>query len=300
MQREISLWLGLVLCCLGVGGCRPDGGAGGADEAEAGLRTFEVRGVVIQVTPEERSVRIRHEEIRGYMAAMTMPFEVKDTNELAGLGPGDVVTFRMLVTADDGWIDRVKKVGFDASVASRERDAVRVVKLVKELEVGDEVPDYELINEFGRRVRLSEFRGRAVGLTFIFTRCPYPTFCPRQSKQFAEAAARLASDPGAGTNWHLVTVSFDPAHDTPEVLRAYARELGYDPARWSFVTGSQVDVDALTEQFGVLVGRDGELFSHNVRTAVVGPKGRVFRIFAGNTWSVDALVEALQEAARAE
>jgi protein SCO1/2 len=261
-------------------------------------QVYAVTGVVMGLELDERTVRVRHQEIPGYMAAMTMPFEVKDTNEIAGLEVGDVVTFRMLVTDDDGWIDTVRVVGFDETVLPVERAPVRQVRMVEPLNPGDLVPDYVLTNELGQRISLGQFRGKALGLTFIFTRCPYPKFCPRQCTLFAEGLRRLASAPGGPTNWHLLSVSFDPQHDTPPVLRDYAQRYQYDPARWTFATGSLIDIDALTEQFGMLFARDGELFSHNLRTVVLDARGRVYTNIVGNTWTAEDLVAAMTEAAR--
>jgi protein SCO1 len=156
-----------------------------------------------------------------------------------------------------------------------------------------------LIDERRRPVALSQFRGQALGITFIYTRCPYPTFCPRQSVQFAEVCRQLKARPAGPANWHLLSVSFDPAHDTPSVLRAYARGYKYDPARWNFLTGEMIDIDALTEQFGMFFARDGEGFSHNVRTAVIDAEGRIQRIFVGNEWTVDEFVAAMVKAAGA-
>jgi protein SCO1/2 len=134
-------------------------------------------------------------------------------------------------------------------------------------------------------------------MTFIFTRCPFPNFCPRLSGNFADAAGRLAAQ-AAPTNWHLLSVSFDPDNDTPEVLRRYAESYRADPERWSFATGDMEEIDALTEQFGLVFGRDGDSISHNARTAVLDPEGRVSLIITGNEWSVEELVEAMTAAAR--
>lgn len=301
--------LGIVSLLPFLTACRSTGtpGAGadhgpGAAAAPAGTRVFTVKGVVREIRPGGREVVIRHETIPGYMAAMTMPFTVKDPAELAEVGPGDTVQFRLTVTEEDGWIDQIRVLSRGEPEDPRPVvPEVRVVRQVEELAVGDELPDYPFVTESRRRIRLSEFRGRALGLTFIYTRCPYPTFCPRQTRQFVEAAERLkARLPGAPARWHLLAISFDPAHDTPAVLRRYARQYGADLERLNFCTGEVIDLDAITEQFGMIVARDGEGFSHNVRTVVVGADGRIRRIFIGNEWTVDEFVTEMVRAAGAE
>ncbi len=268
----------------------------------AGPQIFTVKGVVREIRPGNREVVIRHETIPGYMAAMTMPFTVKDPGELAGVGPGDTVQFRLNVTETDGWIDQIRVLERGEPEDPRPVvPEVRVVRQVEELAEGDALPDYPLVTESRRRIRLNEFRGRVLGLTFIYTRCPYPTFCPRQTRQFVEATERLKERlPGTPARWHLLAISFDPAHDTPAVLRRYARQYGADPERLNFCTGEVIDLDAITEQFGMIVARDGEGFSHNVRTVVVGADGRIRRIFIGNDWTVDEFVAEMVKAAGAD
>lgn len=301
--------LGLALCLIvPLSGCRSPQSAGGepiagtsaaARATPDGTQVFTVKGVVRELRPEHREVVIRHEAIPGYMAAMTMPFTVRDPAELAGVEPGDTVQFRLTVTAEEGWIDQLRVLRRAEPEDPRpEVPSVRVARQVDELEEGDLLPDYPLLTESRQRIRLEAFRGRALGLTFLYTRCPYPTFCPRQTRQFVEAAELLKQRlPGSPPRWHLLAVSFDPAHDTPSVLRRYARQYGADLERLNFCTGEIADLDALTEQFGLIVARDGEGFSHNVRTVVVNADGRIRRIFIGNQWTTDDFVTEMVKAA---
>jgi protein SCO1/2 len=253
--------------------------------------------VVEEVRPEDRAVVIRHDAITNYMPAMTMPFDVKDTNELTGLQRGDVVAFRLQVTAEEGWIDRIQRLGAAADALPKPRESVRRVRWVEPLNLGDPLPDYPLTNEFGLAFRLSEFKGQALGLTFFFTRCPYPNFCPRMSSHFAEAARQLAARPGGPTNWHLLSVSFDPEEDTPAVLKRYGERYRYDSNRWTLATGELVEIDALTEQLGLAFGREGQFFNHNLRTAVIDARGRVQKIIPGNDWKVEDFVAEMIRAA---
>ena len=268
----------------------------------AAPQTFQVRGVVKEVRAADREVVIKHEEIPGYMAAMTMPFDVKDVKELDGLAPGDTVSFRMNVTATDGWIDQIKVLDKGvADTAKPEVPSVRIVRDVDELHEGDVMPDYPFVTESRRPVRLSDFKGQALGLTFFYTRFPYPTFCPRQSRQFAEATTQLKQLlPGPQKRWHLLAISFDPAYDTPAVLHRYAQQYGADPAWLNFCTGEMIDIDAITEQFGTFYARDGEGFSHNVRTVVVDATGHIQRILKGNEWQTADFVAEMVKAVAAK
>lgn len=282
-------------------GCRhPSAPAQSGPPPSGAPQTYAVTGVVREIEPDRRRARIRHEEIPGYMAAMTMPFEVRDPRELDGVNPGDKVAFRLNVTETDGWIDQVKVL--ETGVPEDPRPVVpgvRQTRIVEELEAGDPLPDYPFVDEQRRPVRLHDFKGKALGITFIYTRCPYPTFCPRQSSQFAEACRQLLDRPDGPRNWHLLSISFDPSHDTPSVLRRYAKRYDYDPARWNFLTGEMIDIDAITEQFGMIVALDGDGFSHNVRTVVVDAAGRIQRIYVGNEWQTEDFVAEMVKAAQA-
>ena len=284
--------------------CQRDAGgppASAAQDTATNLQVFAVKGLVRRVDPENALVHLEHEAIPGYMEQMTMPFDVKDTNELSGLLVGDAVSFRLRVTDAEGWIDQIVKIPLDrVALKPKPRPPVRVTRVVESLKVGDPIPDYPFTNELGQAIRLHQFRGQALGLTFIFTRCPYPTFCPRMSAHFAQACQQLLARTEGPTNWHLLSVSFDPDYDTPAVLKAYAEGYGYSPSRWSFATGAMIDIDAITEQLGMFFAPDGSFFSHNVRTVVLDARGRVQRIFAGNDWKVADFVGEMVKAASAQ
>ena len=271
------------------------------------VQAFLVHGIVRELKPEENSLVIQHEEIPGYMPAMTMPLKVKKPKEMANLQPGDNVSFQMVVTKTDGWIEQVKKLPASESPAPPApvlpstfptNAPVRVVRDVEPLNIGDPLPDYTFTNELGQAVSLAQFKGQALAITFIFTRCPFPTFCPQMSRYFRETQEKLKQQTSM-TNWHLLTLSFDPEFDTPAVLKNYAEEYQADPSRWNFLTGALIDVTALTEQFGVQFWRvnPGEPLSHNLRTVVVDAAGRVQKIFPNNNWTSDELVAEMLKAA---
>ena len=267
-------------------------------QSQTSARTnYQVKGTVKELKVDGRTVVIQHEEVPGYMPAMTMPFKVKNTNELDNLQPEDRVSFRMVVTSDEGWIENVIRLGTAKVDTLPSVESFRRVRDVDPLKVGDLMPDYRFTNELGHAMSLKEFKGKALALTFIFTRCPFPEFCPRMSNNFAEAYKRLMMTPNAPTNWHLLSISFDPAYDTPAVLKGYAGRYNYDANHWSFVTGAMIEIDAITEQFGLGFSRQGPTINHNLRTVVVDANGRVRRILTGNEWKAAELVEEIGRAA---
>jgi len=262
-------------------------------------QVYFVKGVVEEIKPGRKVVVVKHEEIPGYMEAMTMPFDVKDPRDLALVKPGDKILFRMLVTKEEGWIDRVTVLESYSMGKPPTRPAMRRVRDVDPLEPGDLVPDYPFVNEQGRAVSLGQFRGQAVALTFFFTRCPFPNFCPRMSGNFHEACQKLKALPKAPTNWRLLSLSFDVEYDSVKVLQRYAQIYKADPQHWSFLTGALIDVDALTEQLGLVFSREEGTFNfnHTLRTAVIDTRGRLQHVFVGNEWKPAELVEQLLKAA---
>ena len=275
----LSAWL--VLGCQ-----KPVAPSSPVEEAQR-ITTYPARGTVRKVNPSTHSVVIAHEEIPGYMAAMAMEFDARAPHELEGLQPGDVVTFRLSVDAERSWIDQLHKVGVGAVVGSA------LPEPEPPLAAGVVAPDCALVDVSGRRFHVADYRGQVLVISFIFTRCPLPDFCPRLSTRFSELPAALS---GAGERWHMLSISFDPAYDTSERLAAYATRFRADPARWIFATGEESDVLAFGAAFGLAVERTDAGFQHNLRTVVLDPAGRVARIFSGNTWTTSELAAEVQRA----
>jgi len=276
------------------GTATPDGTGAGTAPREV----YSVTGTVVEVQAPEKYVEIQHQDIPGYMRAMTMPFDVKDTNELNGLGPGDKVVFQMIVLTNDAWIEGIR-VTEKSIKGIPTTGPFRVVKDVEPLEVGDLLPEYHLTNELGEAVSTAQFPGQALVLAFIFTRCPYPTFCPLTVGNLAAAQHRLQTMTNGPTNWHILTVSIDPLYDTPAILKDYGQRFGYAPDKWSFLTGDLVEITALAEQFGMTFWHEdgNQLPSHNLRTVVVDASGKVQSIVPGNQWKVEDLVKGVVKAA---
>ena len=257
--------------------------------------TYAVRGTVQALAADHRHVTIKHEKIPGYMAAMTMDFSVRDTNALSTFAPGDVITFNLVVAADDDWIENLQRVGSTNAPAPL---AWHVV--ASELEVGDELPDCEFTSENGQSVRFSDFAGRAVAFTFFFTSCPLPEFCPRMNKNFSEARTLLLADTNAPANWQFLSVSFDSSFDQPEILSGYGKFYrGDDTNRWLFAVASTNTLKVLAPKVDLRFWRENGSISHNLRTVVLDPQRKIFKQFDGNDWTPQQLVEAMRAAAKA-
>lgn len=275
-------------------------------------KVFQVKGVVKELKPNGKTAVIAHETIPDYMDAMTMDFDVKDPRELAGLKPGDAVSFRMVVTKNDGWIENVRKLAPAAPTNASQRITInstngtnagplsfRRSPMVEPLNIGDAIPDYKFTNQFGAPISLAQLKGQALALTFIFTRCPFPTFCPRMSQNFEKAQKQLKSLPNAPKNWTLLSISFDPEYDTPPRLKKYAEPYNIDTNHWQFVTSDLWTIDGITEQFGLTFYRDTPtaLPQHNLRTVVIDTRGRVQKVFVGNEWTADEFAGEMVKAA---
>jgi protein SCO1/2 len=257
-------------------------------------RIFTVRGMILSVDPQAGIVRIAHEEIPDYMPAMTMPFMVRDSNILRNVKPGDQVSFNLSVTSDDSWISSMEKRSGTASesgLASRAQgsdgDATR-------LQPGESIPDLTFVDQDGNARKFTEFSDKFLVLTFIYTRCPLPNFCPLLTRKFGELQDRLGKEfPG---KFHLLSVTIDPAYDTPELLKHYASVHSSDPARWTFATGTKQQVAAIAELFGLTYDQKiPGLIDHDMRTALIAPKGQLLHIWKSNFWTPYEIRNRMEE-----
>lgn len=257
---------------------------------------YAVTGMVYSVHPGDHRVVVDHQEVAGYMDAMRMSFTVRDTNALVGLIPGEEITFNMIVTDDDSWIEDIKETGVAKNILP-DNAGIHIARDVEPLEPGDELPDYPFVNEQGKAVQLNDYRGNALVVSFLFTRCPLPQFCPLTARKLVETQDQLLQNPGAPDNWRILAVSIDPEYDTPARLKQFGESYGYDPARFSLLTGERIDVGALAEQFGLLFWSEQGTVNHNLRTIVIGADGTVRTNMVGNEWAVDTLVREVRAAA---
>jgi protein SCO1 len=265
--------------------------AGGAlawswhDRSEA-VRRFQVTGVVV-AAPENGVLRIAHDDIPGYMPAMTMAFAVGEAGSPA-VAAGDRVRFSLRVAPDGVTAERIAVVGRAAPAVTRAGGAIA------RLSRGDALPAISLVDEEGRRVTARDFLGRTTFVTFVYTRCPLPEFCPAITSRFKQLQAALAKDQALARKARLLSVTLDPAYDTPAVLKDYARAIGADPARWSFASGDPAEVLKVARAFSVYVEQNGAILDHTLATALVDENGQVREIWRGNGWSVNDLLAALR------
>jgi len=185
------------------------------------VRIFRGEGVIRELPPSGDTVIVRHEAIEGFMPKMTMEFNVRDTNQLKGLRAGDLITFRVNANASESWVDEIRRTGTNAGPAGSIAQPMPSIFSASQLKHGDMLTDAELTTEEGRTVKWSDFKGRAVGFTFLFTRCPLPDYCPRMNQNFGRARELLQQLEAGPTNWQFISISFDTEFDRPEVLKRY-------------------------------------------------------------------------------
>lgn len=276
----------LLLFCVGLGSLACRRAPSNAPVVTEQRTNYDGRGVVRKVDREANRAVIAHEEIPGYMEAMAMEFSVPDTEDLAVLQPGDSIAFRLSVTDTRSWISHVQTIA---------KAAVPIPAVLASGEVtsGAPIPDCLLLDQNNQRFRLSDFKGSVLAITFIFTRCPLPDFCPRMSEQFSAVQREFRAD---GAKWHLLSISIDPAYDTPERLAAYAARYRAETTRWTFATGETSDINNLTSVFGLQTKREGTELNHTLRTVVVDAAGRVRKVFVGNEWKPAELIDEMTRA----
>lgn len=262
-----------------------------APQSSNAARTFTVHGVVMALKPADQIIVIRHEAISNYMDGMTMPFKAADTKTFSALSPGDQVTFQLHVTDQESRVDNFVKTGFEQIPTNAAAPTAPVASPHASL------LDYKFTNELGQAVSINDFRGQALGITYFYTRCPLPDYCPRLSKNFQMACAKLKARPGAPANWHFLSITFDPEIDTPAMLKAYAGTYQSDPARWSFLTGPPDKIAELARASGVNYRQQDGSYDHNFRTLIIDAKGNLQMVFPTSGDLSDMIVNEMIKAA---
>lgn len=281
--------------------------AGAACTAKSNERRFTLQGQVLTVDPAKRVAEIKHEEIKGFMPAMTMPYEVREAKLLDGLAPGDLINATLVVESNGAYLSAIAKVGSaPLEKPPAEQAAAPFASSGFELlKPGEAVPDGHFVDQDGRARNFSSFAGRPVVLTFIYTKCPMPTFCPLLDRNFAAIQKSLETDPALAAlkgRVRLVSISFDPLTDTPAVLKEHAAALKADPRVWTFLTGDRDDIDRFGSRFGVQVARSvtgPRDITHNLRTAIIDADGKLVTTYTGNEWSTEQLLADLKPLAGA-
>lgn len=263
----------------------------------SGVRHYEARGIVRGVASDRRTIDVEHEAIPGFMPSMTMPFSLRDQKQIAGLAIGDAISFRLSVTDRDSWIDQIKKISADElrlpspTAMPQTRSTMNTSTRLRE---GDALPSFELIDQNGDKIDMETFRGHPFVLTFIFTRCPLPNFCPLMSKNFAELQDAIKNGSGPVAETRLLSISFDPEFDTPQILKSFAEHEQADPTIWTFATGEKSQINDLTQSFSVYVQREGGTISHGLATALIDRNAKIVRIWRGNAWTPAEVIESIR------
>jgi protein SCO1/2 len=257
-------------------------------------KEYQLKGQILDIKPDTGEVLVKHGDIPGFMPAMTMPYTVGDAKILADKQPGDLITATLVVGETEAHLSQIAKTGH----APIEDAAAPEITASDMLKAGDPVPDTTLVDENNTARPLTSLKGHRVAVTFMYTRCPQPDFCPLMDRNFAAVQNEVKKTPGLG-DVRLVSISFDPANDTPAVLKAHARTLQADPAVWHFVTAGKDDIKAFAAKFGVTAepsDAGANVITHNLATAVIDPDGRLVKIHPGNSWTPANLIADLQAA----
>ena len=282
---------------MAVAGCHRQQSGAEDSAITTSYKVFKLRGKVIANQPATGEITVKHEAIPGFMDAMTMPYRLKDPSILSELHPGDVITADLLVSQ-----------GADASVlldhivvVAEGKPDYRPAVMYHVPAKGDTVPDFKLRNEDGRIIHLNQFRGKNLLITFIYTRCPLPNFCPLVTHNFAVIHQQLSADPVTKDKTHLICVSFDPEHDTPERLKAYGEEyIGSDAkkafAHWDFAVPEKPVLMEMAKYFdvGMSDAADGTI-THTLSTTLIGRDGKVLKFYSGNEWTPQQVVTDVKQ-----
>lgn len=263
-------------------------------------KRYPLTGKVISVNKTERTATIDHEAIPGYMDSMTMDFAVKNDSDLDRMKPGDRITGDLVVTDASSWIEIT-------AITQGGSELTPTTIVPGEPKPGDQVPDFTLVNQDGKQIRLSQYKGKALALTFIYTRCPDPDQCALMSSNFAAIDKELQQQPAVAKSAHLLSITFDPDYDTPKVLRSYGasntgRYSDEKFQRWEFATGDKDQISAIAKYFGVTYFKDPESgqekLVHSLRTAVMDAQGRLVKLYRGNDWKPAEILADLKSLAQ--
>jgi protein SCO1/2 len=256
-------------------------------------KRYDFKGKVVAVEPDKHLVTVSHEDVKGFMPAMTMSFTVHSESDLQILAPGDEITATLVVDGAHSWLE-----GLIIARESANPSAMPAVIIAKE---GDEVPNFTLRNQDDREIRIRNYRGKALLLTFIYTRCPVPDYCTLMSDNFAQIDRELGKDPEIYAKTHLLSISIDPEYDTPKVLRSYGaahteRYQNETFAHWEFASGTKEQVKEIAQYFGLTYFPEKDQIIHALRTVIVNPDGKIAKIYNGNEWKPEEVVAEIKKA----
>lgn len=310
VEKRLGIWLarcelgGIAVLAAAAFLLVPLGCRGPRPGAETGKTTLEfpVRGVVEKVEPATGGVLLKHEAVAGLMPAMTMDYPLENPSELSELHPGDRITATILADRGANGPHHLRLTELDVIGQGKPDESVPAGQFHLPA-VGEAVPNFALLDQSGRQLHLKDLRGKVVAMTFIYTRCPVADYCPRMSRNFAQMDQALEKDPALYAKTHLLSISFDPAYDTPSVLRSYGgaytgRYTQENFHHWSFAAPSQAELGAVQHWFGVGITPSAGTLQHSLSTVIVGADGRVVAFYPTNEWTVTEALGAIRAAAQ--
>lgn len=266
--------------------------------ASATAKHFTLRGKVVAVNKSKQTATIAHEDVEGYMPAMTMEFPIKNANVFEVLSKDAEIRADLVVDDAQGkfWLENI------SVVTAPDPNQPAPPANENFVQIGKEVPNFTLVNQDGKKISMNDFRGKALAITFIYTRCPLPNYCILMSKNFSDLALKLQNDATLKDKIRLLSISFDPQNDTPEVLKKYG--LGYlgkdaktDFTIWQLATGTDKQIKDIAGFFGLRYESDTTdktQINHSLITVVISPDGKVQKVFSGNEWTTNELLKELQ------
>jgi protein SCO1 len=257
--------------------------------------TYRLTGRVISKQPAAQQLIIDNDDIPGFMPAMTMPYAVKDPAGFERVQPTDIIRADVIMGPEGKfWLEHLVVTGKGGPKPASEASPFH------DLMIGDRAPDVPLVNQDGKTIRFDQFKGKAVLLTFIYTRCPFPDYCPLLSRQFAVIQKELAKNPGDYKKTHLMSISLDPNYDKPPVLRAYGlSKMEHDPRgfqHWDFVSTTPADLQKLVASFGLDYSEQNSQISHSMNTILLAPDGTVANMWPGNAWETSEVLDVMRHA----
>ena len=259
-------------------------------------KRYHLKGQVLSKKNVTNEVEVKHDAIPNFMPAMTMTYKVPDSNAVQGVQPGDAIEADVVVPTNGGdyWLD-------DVVITNGPQGPIKAALAPRLLMPGDSIPDVALTNQDGRTLHLNQLKGKAVLVSFIYTRCPQPTFCPRTSSQFAFIQDELAKNPKDYEKTHLLSITLDPSYDTAPVLKKYGLAYMNNDAsgfvHWDFASTATSDLSKLAQAFGLEYFQQDNQIVHSMNTVLLGPDGNVAKSWEGNEWKTGDALAALQEAA---
>jgi protein SCO1 len=260
-------------------------------------KRYPFTGRVISIDNQAQSALIDGDLIQGYMEAMAMTYKFKPAETYRQLTPGDSISAELVVVEYDPrderadteyWLENVKVTARATSPPAKDASAYHMPA------AGEAVPDFSFTNQDGKRISLSQYRGKTLLVTFIYTRCPFPDFCPRMSSNFTEIYQQMATNPSL-KNAHLLSISFDPEHDTPKVLRDYGFSVAHAKdaslfKSWEFAVAKAEDLPKIADFFALTIKSENGQITHTLSTAVIGPDGKIASWYHGADWQVSDLI----------